>query len=87
MVISSAFVSYIGPFTKTLRKEIIETQFIEYLKKNKIPMNPNPSPLSILSTDAEMAQWQNQKLPSDKVSLENGAILQNSERYPLMIDP
>lgn len=34
-----------------------------------------------------MAQWQNEKLPSDEVSLQNGAILTNSERYPLMVDP
>jgi dynein heavy chain len=40
-----------------------------------------------LTTDAEVATWNNQKLPSDKVSAENGAILNNSDRYSLIIDP
>lgn len=34
-----------------------------------------------------MAEWGNQKLPSDIVSQQNGAILTNSERYSLIIDP
>jgi dynein heavy chain len=40
-----------------------------------------------LVDDAQVATWNNQKLPTDKVSTENGAILSNSERYPLIIDP
>lgn len=31
--------------------------------------------------------WNTQKLPSDQVSIENGAILCSSERYSLIIDP
>ena len=50
-------------------------------------MSSNPNPLTILTDEAEIAEWNNQKLPSDKVSSENGAILTNSERYPLIIDP
>ena len=33
------------------------------------------------------AVWGNEKLPNDTVSLENGAIICNSARWPLMIDP
>lgn len=50
-------------------------------------MSPDINPLIILTDEATVAEWNNQKLPSDKVSTENGAILSNSERYPLMIDP
>jgi dynein heavy chain len=31
--------------------------------------------------------WNKDLLPSDAVSIENGTILTNSERYPLIIDP
>ena len=31
--------------------------------------------------------WNQEGLPTDQVSIENGAILTNSERYALMIDP
>lgn len=31
--------------------------------------------------------WQNEGLPSDRMSIENATILSNSDRWPLMIDP
>lgn len=37
--------------------------------------------------DATMAAWSSEGLPSDRMSLENAAILANCERWPLMIDP
>jgi dynein heavy chain len=40
-----------------------------------------------MTSDALAAEWNQQNLPSDNVSIENGTILSNSERYPLMIDP
>jgi len=43
--------------------------------------------LDILTSPAEIAAWNTQKLPSDQVSVENGSILTNSERYSLIIDP
>lgn len=65
----------------------MKEKFAKFFKENKIPVSENANPLNILTTDAEMAQWQNEKLPSDEVSLQNGAILTNSDRYSLMIDP
>jgi len=87
VLMASAFVSYIGPFKSTDRNLIMKQIFSKFFKDNKIPVSENSNPLSILTTEAEMAQWQNEKLPSDEVSLQNGAILTNSERYPLMVDP
>ena len=40
-----------------------------------------------MTDEAQIAEWNNQKLPSDQVSTENGAILTNSERWSLIIDP
>jgi len=40
-----------------------------------------------LIDDATKATWNNNSLPPDQVSTENGAILTNSARYTLMIDP
>jgi len=52
-----------------------------------IPHSDNVDPLSILTDDAEIAMWNNYSLPSDRMSSENAAILTNSQRWPLMIDP
>ncbi len=43
--------------------------------------------LSLLTDSATIAQWNNEDLPSDRMSTENATILVNAERWPLMIDP
>lgn len=50
-------------------------------------MSPNSDPLTVLTDEATKASWNNNSLPPDKVSTENGAILTNSERTTLMVDP
>jgi dynein heavy chain len=45
------------------------------------------NPLLMLADAATIAEWNNHKLPSDKVSTQNGCILANSERWSLIIDP
>ena len=50
-------------------------------------MSDSVDPLKILTNDAEMASWNSEGLPSDRVSTENGTIVCNSSRFPLMIDP
>jgi hypothetical protein len=41
----------------------------------------------VLVDDAMVASWIRQGLPSDPTSVQNGTILVNSERWPLMVDP
>jgi dynein heavy chain len=50
-------------------------------------MSPNSDPLLLLTNEALKAEWNQQGLPPDIVSIENGTILVNSERYSLIIDP
>jgi dynein heavy chain len=86
-LLASAFVSYVGPFNKKFRDMIIYENFVEFFKQNNIPMSPNSNPLTILTDEATVAGWNTFGLPPDLVSTENGAILTNSERYSLIIDP
>jgi dynein heavy chain len=87
VLLASSFVSYVGPFNKSFRDKIMEESFIKFFKDNKIPLSPKCDPLAILTDEAKIASWNNEKLPSDRVSIENGAILSNSDRYSLIIDP
>ena len=43
--------------------------------------------LTLLTDGAIIAGWNNEGLPSDRMSSENAMILENCERWPLMIDP
>ena len=87
VLLASSFVSYVGPFNKSFRDKIMDDNFIKFFKDNKIPLSSACDPLAILTDEAKVAGWNNEKLPSDRVSIENGAILTNSDRYSLIIDP
>ncbi len=66
---------------------MIKSSFEKYFLENKIPISPDVNPIKILTDEATIALWNKDFLPSDAVSTENGTILTNSERYPLIIDP
>eukprot|EP00435_Cladocopium_sp_Y103_P007169 s2691_g2.t1 len=90
-LVACSYASYVGVFTRQYREDTVDA-FVQYLTKKGVPLGPKPDPLAVLATDAEMAAWagwdlMGQGLPSDRVSCENGAILCNSQRWSLIIDP
>lgn len=50
-------------------------------------MTNNLDPLALLTDDAQIAAWNNEGLPNDRMSSENATILTNSVRWPLIVDP
>jgi hypothetical protein len=50
-------------------------------------VTPGIDPLTLVVDDAVVAGWNNEGLPSDRMSTENATILTTCERWPLMIDP
>lgn len=55
--------------------------------KVSIPLTEGLDLISMLTDDATVATWNNEGLPSDRMSTENAAILTHCERWPLLIDP
>uniref|UniRef100_A0A8B9TAI3 Dynein heavy chain 9, axonemal n=1 Tax=Anas platyrhynchos TaxID=8839 RepID=A0A8B9TAI3_ANAPL len=89
VLLITAFVSYLGYFTKKYRQELLDGIWKPYLHQLKVPIPVTPSldPLTMLTDDADIAAWQNEGLPADRMSTENATILTNCERWPLMVDP
>ncbi|KFQ06883.1 Dynein heavy chain 17, axonemal, partial [Leptosomus discolor] len=88
VLLVSAFVSYVGYFTKKYRAELLEKHWIPFLSglAVPIPVTPGLDPLSLLTDAADVAAWSNQGLPSDRTSIENATILCNTQRWPLVVD-
>ncbi|XP_023295612.2 dynein beta chain, ciliary isoform X2 [Lucilia cuprina] len=89
ILLITAFISYVGCFTKQFRIDLIQKMWTPFLKNidPPIPTTENLDPLSLLTDDTTIAIWTNEGLPSDRMSIENATILSNSDRWPLMIDP
>ncbi|XP_015211854.2 dynein axonemal heavy chain 17 [Lepisosteus oculatus] len=88
VMLISAFVSYVGYFTKRYRTGLMDKYWMPYLKELKvpIPITEGLDPLCLLTDDADIAAWSNEGLPSDRMSIENATILCNTERWPLIVD-
>ncbi|XP_078035551.1 dynein beta chain, ciliary-like isoform X3 [Augochlora pura] len=89
ILLVTAFLSYMGCFTRKYRYDLMYDNWLPFLENLdvKIPRTPDLDILGLLSDDAQIAEWNNQGLPTDKMSSENATILMNSSRWPLMIDP
>lgn len=88
VLLAAAFLSYVGPFTKNYRHDLLEEKWIPDLQKRNIPITDQIDPLyHVLTDEAQVAQWNNEGLPADRSSIENGAIVTNCKRWPLLIDP
>ncbi|EAN79295.1 dynein heavy chain, putative [Trypanosoma brucei brucei TREU927] len=88
VLLGASFVSYIGPFSKVFRERIVTEEWLPMVKQLGIPMTEDLDiTMNVLTSEAAVASWNNEGLPSDKVSTENGAIVTNCTRWPLIIDP
>ncbi|XP_075759566.1 dynein axonemal heavy chain 9 isoform X2 [Pelodiscus sinensis] len=89
VLLITAFISYLGYFTKKYRQDLLDAVWRPYLRQLNVPIPVTPSldPLTMLTDDADIAAWQNEGLPADRMSTENATILTNCERWPLMVDP
>jgi dynein heavy chain len=87
VLLAAAFVSYVGAFSLSLRNSLVLERWVPDMIERQIPMTEGMQPLKMLVDDAGIAQWANEGLPSDSMSIQNGAIVCNCKRWPILIDP
>eukprot|EP00163_Fabomonas_tropica_P031151 TRINITY_DN730_c1_g2_i2.p1 TRINITY_DN730_c1_g2~~TRINITY_DN730_c1_g2_i2.p1 ORF type:complete len:4514 (+),score=1634.66 TRINITY_DN730_c1_g2_i2:234-13775(+) len=87
-LLAAAYVSYIGPFTSIYREKLATDRWLPLIKELKVPLTEGVDPvMDVLTNMARVAEWSNNGLPGDRLSVENGAIVTQCERWPLLIDP
>jgi dynein heavy chain len=84
--LSCACISYYGAFTGDYRDQLV-TLWLEQTKELKIPASLKFSLSSTLGDPVQIREWQNEGLPTDPVSENNGILVDKCRRWPLMIDP
>jgi len=86
-LLASAFVGYISPFSMSFRVRLWKEAWTEDINTRGIPVTKGIDPLKVLANEASIAGWQNEGLPSDRISVENASVVTSCSRWPLMIDP
>ena len=62
-------------------------EWITKLTAYQIPRSENPELVRVLGDAVKIRNWQLAGLPKDNLSVQNGVIVQYSNRWPLFIDP
>ena len=86
VLLSTAFLSYSGPFNQEFRQSLLQT-WKGLLKNRNIPYTNTIDVVNMLVDTIETSEWALQGLPNDELSLQNAAIVTKAQSYPLLIDP
>ena len=86
-MLAAGFVSYVGSFDQANREALWKHIWTPDIIERKIPITPGVDPLSMLTNDGNNAKMISEGLPADRISIENGSVITNCKRWPLLIDP
>ncbi|TPX68902.1 hypothetical protein SpCBS45565_g02819 [Spizellomyces sp. 'palustris'] len=88
VLVASGMVAYLGAFTKAFRDECV-IEWTRACKAKRIPCSETDDIklASVLGDPILIREWILAGLPNDAFSIDNGVIIKNAYRWPLMIDP
>ncbi|XP_063147830.1 dynein axonemal heavy chain 12 [Candoia aspera] len=86
VLISAGVIAYLGAFTAGFRQECTK-DWSKLCKVKDIPCSESFSLSKTLGDPIKIRAWNIAGLPTDQFSIDNGVIVDNSRRWPLMIDP
>ncbi|XP_021325607.1 dynein axonemal heavy chain 12 isoform X2 [Danio rerio] len=86
VLISAGVIAYLGAFTARFRHDCTK-MWAQLCKSKKIPSSDDFSLSKTLGDPIKIRAWNIAGLPTDSFSIDNGVIVSNSRRWPLMIDP
>uniref|UniRef100_A0A8C5Z8W6 Dynein axonemal heavy chain 12 n=1 Tax=Marmota marmota marmota TaxID=9994 RepID=A0A8C5Z8W6_MARMA len=86
VLVSAGVIAYLGAFTSGFRQTCTE-DWSMMCKEKKIPCSEEFSLSKTLGDPVKIRAWNIAGLPTDTFSIDNGVIVNNSRRWPLMIDP
>jgi dynein heavy chain len=86
ILLAAGVVAYMGCFTTKYREQAIQI-WAKKMKKAGVSCASDFSLASTLGNNVKIRGWTIAKLPNDAFSICNAIIMEQSNRYPLMIDP
>ncbi|TPX70976.1 hypothetical protein CcCBS67573_g06369 [Chytriomyces confervae] len=86
VLVSSGIVAYLGAFTKLYRDDCING-WTTVCKEKGIPCSEVVKLSNILGDAVKIRAWNLAGLPNDSFSIDNGIVISNARRWPLLIDP
>ena len=85
-MLSSGQIAYTGAFVSSYRTEMLDG-WSKLLQDKQITCTVPFSLRDTLGSEVEIREWVINKLPNDELSVNNAIMMEQSNRWPLMIDP
>ncbi|XP_073321620.1 dynein axonemal heavy chain 2 [Pagrus major] len=85
-LLAASSLAYMGPFLSNYRDELLAS-WMKELQDLEIPCTPGFSFAVFLSKPTAVRDWNIQGLPTDAFFTENGVIITQGNRWPLIVDP
>lgn len=86
IIISSGIIAYLGVFSDDFRTDAIKN-WMDLMNTFEIQSTNNFSLQVVLGDNVKIQKWHVELLPQEQVAIDNAIIMDNSDRWPLMIDP
>ena len=86
ILLAAGVIAYLGPFTSLYRARVL-SDWRARISRGMVPMSESFSFIDALGDPVTTRQWGAWGLPVDAFSVENGLIITNTRRWPLIIDP
>lgn len=86
-LVASGVIAFLGAFPMDYRHKTIE-YWIKVIKDKQITIGDDFNLREVCADDLTITNWVDKyKLPNDAISIENAIIIEQSKRFPLIIDP
>ncbi|KAK8728583.1 hypothetical protein OTU49_009028, partial [Cherax quadricarinatus] len=86
MLLAAGVIAYLGAFTPEYRMEQT-TRWLQECRERGVPCSGEFVLASVLGDPLTIRDWTLNGLPTDPFSIDNGVIISNTTRWPLLIDP
>ncbi|PVD20700.1 hypothetical protein C0Q70_18859 [Pomacea canaliculata] len=86
VLLCTGFLSYLGPFNQDFRTHL-NKKWMKEMRERDIPFTESLNVVDMLVDPTTVAEWNLEGLPNDDLSTQNGIIVTQASRYPLLIDP
>ena len=87
VILSSGIMAYLGIFPVNYREDSVK-KWMNLLEQNQINLASNFELRTIMSNEIMIGNWTNKYyLPNDSYSIDNAIMMENSNRFCIMIDP
>ncbi|XP_076039498.1 dynein axonemal heavy chain 7-like [Oratosquilla oratoria] len=86
MLLAAGVIAYLGAFTPEYRTEQTN-RWLNECRAKEVPCSGEFCLANVLGDPLTIRDWTLNGLPTDPFSIDNGVIISNTTRWPLLIDP